>query len=148
MYSLIKWNNWFRWWSSREADIIRCEVVGDLNICKIPNYRPPNCLPVTRRKAQKGSSCHYLESLVGLSISENRTTGYDVSPHSITYVFLPKMLNPNLSMPLDPSFHLQEIQEVKGQIKYHPKEAMTNLKCKIFYRTTDSVSLMHQWHEK
>lgn len=35
----------------------------------------------------------------------------------------------NLIMPLGHIFHLQEIQGIEEQIKYHPKEAMTNLKC-------------------
>lgn len=70
-------------------------------------------------------------------------------PHSIACkAFLPKMLHLNLVMPLDQIFHLQVIQGIEEQIKYHPKEAMTNLKCKIFYRTSDSVCLAHRWHEK
>lgn len=40
-----------------------------------------------------------------------------------------KCLTMNLIMPLGHIFHLQEIQGIEEQIKYHPKEAMTNLKC-------------------
>ena len=40
-----------------------------------------------------------------------------------------KRLTMNLTTPLRQIFYLQEAQGIGKQIRYHPKEAMTNLKC-------------------